>query len=397
MKPGDKLIKYPPERALEDAVYGHGLAPTRLFRILLPIWSVEIQADVTEGEPYALIDRFLERGIAEAGLTSRDDLADFFGLDPVVVERALRFLAAIGHLAEADGALALTGLGVRSLSDGRRYEVTRQDRRKLYFDAFGSRPLIREYYDGDDVTFLPGPSSDDDRFVPMQSFELAGFRQEALANLARDPHRDRYNLPERVDALVTVDRPWLLYLPMYIVRALNSGGRPRYLAYTQVGDTAEPYMTGLCTETPELTATFEAEDAYGRDDGERARNWLTRNGLGTASLRRDGGAWLVTLPAASFGDGAPLKLGKVGSYVILRDGTLLQVRCADQDLRERALVERVDSYLAKHTRPIRDATEAHIARVARQVDLSSADIASVMRLATAHGRSGLAKQLSRLT
>lgn len=396
MKTGERLIKYPPERALEDAVYGHGLAPTRLFRVLLPIWSVEIQADVTEGEPYALIDRFLERGIAEAGLTGRGDLSRFFGLDPVVVDRALRFLSAIGHVAGEDGALALTDLGVRSLRDGRRYEVTRQDRRKLYFDAFGSRPLIRAYYDGDDVTFLPGPSSDDDRFVAMQSFQLGGFRQEALAELARDPHRDQYNLPERVDAPTLVDRPWLVYLPMYIVRAQDPGGRQSHLAYTQVADTAEPYMTGLCAETPELTATFDAEDAYRRDDGARARNWLTRNGLDTAALRRNGGAWQITLPAAAFGDDGPLTLGKVGSYVILRDGTLLQTRCTDQDLRERALIERVYSYLAKHTHPVRDTTEAHIARVAHQLDQPSPDIASVTRLAVAHGRSGLAEQLGRL-
>lgn len=396
MRTGDHLMTYPCERALEDAVYERGFAPTRLFRILLPIWSVEIRADITEGEPYALIDRFLERGIAEAGLTGRDDLSRFFGLDPVVVDRALRFLSAVGHVGGQDGALALTDLGLRSLRDGRRYEVTRQDRRTLYFDAFGSRPLIRAYYNGADVTFLPGPSSADDRFVPMQSFQLGGFREEALTDLTRDPHRDRYNLPERVDAPTLVDRPWLVYLPMYVVRALSSGGRPCYLAYTQVTDTAEPYMTGLCAETPELTATFEAEVADDHHDGERARAWLTGNGLDTDTLRRHGGAWRSTLPAAAFG-GDPLRLSKIGSYVVFRDGTLLQVRCADRDIRERALLERVGGYLAKHTRPARDTAEVHVARVARQLDLSCADLGSVTRLATTHRRFGLATALGSLT
>lgn len=396
MKTGENLIRYIPERALEDALYAQGVTPTRLFRILFPVWSVEIEADVIDGEPYALIDKYLERGIAEAGLTGRDALADFFGLDPVVVDRALRFLSAIGHLTGDDGALALTDLGVRSLREDRRYEVTRRDRRKLYFDAFGSRPLVRDYYDADDVTFLPGPSSPDDRFQPLQSFELRGFRQEALAELARDPHRDKYNLPEPVTAPAQVGEPLMVYLPMYVIRATDPAGRPRHLAYTQVADTMEPYMTELFAQTPELTAWFETENAYGRYDGDRARKWLTGNGLDTATLRQDGGSWHVTLPATAFGDNAPLTLSKAGSYVVLGD-TLLQTRCSDRNLREKALLKRLDDYLANRRNPAREPTESHIARLSRQLDVRTPDLPSAQALATAHGKTALAKQLARLT
>ncbi len=65
-----RLIRYPEERALEDAAFAHGLAPTRIFALLLPVWRVEVKATVTDAEDYALIDRYLERGIASAGLNS---------------------------------------------------------------------------------------------------------------------------------------------------------------------------------------------------------------------------------------------------------------------------------------------------------------------------------------
>lgn len=397
MKTAENLIRYIPERALEDALYAQGVTPTRLFRILFPVWSVEIEADVIDGEPYALIDKYLERGIAEAGLTGRDALADFLGLDRVVVDRALRFLSAIGHLAGADGSLTLTDLGVRSLREDRRYEVTRRDRRKLYFDAFASRPLIREYYDADDVTFLPGPSSADDRFQPLQSFELRGFRPEALAELARNQDRDKYNLPEPVTAPAQVGEAVLVYLPMYVIRATDPNGRPRHLVYTQVADTLEPFMTELCAQTPELTTWFETENAYGRDDGDRIRKWLTANDLDTKTLRQDGGSWQVTLPATAFGDNAPLTLSKAGSYVILRDGSLLQTRCSDRNLREQALLKRLDDYLVNRRNPAREPTESHISRLSRQLDVRTPDIPSAQALATAHGKTALAKQLSRLT
>jgi hypothetical protein len=58
-----------------------------------PVWRVEVKATVTDAEDYALIDRYLERGIASAGLNSVGSLASFLGLDEVVVDRVLRFLS----------------------------------------------------------------------------------------------------------------------------------------------------------------------------------------------------------------------------------------------------------------------------------------------------------------
>jgi hypothetical protein len=50
------LIRYSEPRALEDAAFAHGLAPTHIFALLLPVWRVEVQATITDAEDYALID-----------------------------------------------------------------------------------------------------------------------------------------------------------------------------------------------------------------------------------------------------------------------------------------------------------------------------------------------------
>jgi hypothetical protein len=85
-----------------------------------------VKATVTDAEDYALIDRYLERGIASAGLNSAAALAGFLGLDEVVVDRALRFLAGIGHVAFAGDRVTLTELGKPSVRDEKRYLVTRR-------------------------------------------------------------------------------------------------------------------------------------------------------------------------------------------------------------------------------------------------------------------------------
>ncbi|MFT7841264.1 hypothetical protein Q5530_34450 [Saccharothrix sp. BKS2] len=150
-----KLFPYPELRALEDAAFEHEVVPTRIHSLLLPVWKVTVQATVVVAEDYDLIDRHLSRGIAEAGLTTTAELAAFFSLDPLLVERALRALEAIGHLGTTDGRWWLTEVGLRSVREGRRYEVANEDRRVLYFDGFASRPLTKVCYDPRKVTLLP--------------------------------------------------------------------------------------------------------------------------------------------------------------------------------------------------------------------------------------------------
>ncbi len=399
-----RLIPYPEERALEYVAYVQGLAPTRIFAIMLPISKVEIKATVTEGEPYELIDRYLERGIADAGLDTTADLARFFALDEIIVDRALRFLTTIGHVNKTGGRLALTELGHRSVREQVRYVVTREDRRKLYFDAFGSRPLTRPYYDTRQVTML-SPAElqtvltrrDGPRFHTLHSTHV--FHPEALAKLAGNPERDHYNLPERIDEPKILGTPERVYLPLYLIRAIHQHGRAQYFAYTQADGEADVELSTLCTQTPEIVGLCENEEqaARARDDRTWLTEWLRKRNLNERkAIQLADGTWRVTLPATSFDANGPMSLSKLGSFVVLGND-FFHVWCEDKQVRRRALLERIDSYLNSRTRiDPGDATEL-ISRIAHQLDLGIIDLHTLRRIASKASRPGLAAKLDRIT
>jgi hypothetical protein len=404
MSTNGRLIRYPEERALEDAAFTHGLMPTRIFALLLPIWRVDVRACVTAAEPYALIDRYLELGIGTAGLDSVTGLAGFFGLDDVVVERALRFLAGIGHVTMGGGRVALTELGQRSVRDGKRYLVTRQDRRTMYFDGFGSRPLTHEYYDSRVVTFLTygaAAAAAGAREWPrfMLVYSPFGFRREALASLAGVADRERYNLPEGIDQPESLGEE-VVYLPVYVVRAVSRDHKLRYLAYSQADDQADTELSALCERTAGVTGVLENEELSGSgfsgSGAERAKDWLERQGVdGYSVVRLDSGMVRATLPGRCFGGAGPLSLSKVGSFVML-GGDFFHVWCGDERVRRAALVERVDAYLSSAIWVDRLGAEGLVGRIGRQLDLGEVDLVRLCRIAVQVGRSGLAAHLERL-
>ena len=406
MNPGERLICWPEERVLEDVAYGHQATPTRIFAILLPVWSVTVKATVRDGEPYDLIDRYLERGIAEAALDTSADLASFLGLDEIVTDRALRFLAAIGHVSIHAGQVTLTELGYRSVRDGVRYVVTREDRRTLYFDGFGSRPLTCAYYEPRTVTLLTAAKAAAaaaapgwPRFTVLCSTH--GFRPEALSELARSPDRHRFNLPERIDDPQGIGAPECLFLPAYVVRAIqqrNGAGVVRLFAYTQASDVADLYITGLCERTPEIASALEAEEhSLAPRAHERIKPWLENRIRGEYQLRQlDNGSWQATLPAADFGGSDALPLSKVGSFVVMNHH-ILYLRCEDRQVRHEALLERIDSFLNSRAKPDRDVTGELVAQIARQLELGPIDWPRLRSMAAESGRVSLAAQLDALT
>ena len=396
------LIRYSEPRALEDAAFAHGLAPTHIFALLLPVWRVEVQATITDAEDYALIDRYLERGIASAGLDRVGSLASFLGLDEVVVERALRFLAGIGHVAFAGQRVELTELGQRSVRDGKRYLVTRQDRRTMYFDAFRSRPLTCRYYDSRVVTFCSfdaavraANSREWPRFRLL--FSHTGFRREALAALARLDERELFNLPEGIDAPESLGEE-CVYLPVYVVRGITRDSRTRYLAYSQASNGSDPQLSELCEQTAEIAAVLENEELASTPESAEAqvRDWLDGKGLGTHPLvRLKTGIIGVKLPAGYFEAGGVLRLSQVGSFVMLGD-VFFHLWCDDRDVRRQALLERMDAYFGARRRL--DAIEAQgwLNQVGRQLALGEIGLPAAHLMATRAGLQGLAVQLGQL-
>ncbi|XVV00632.1 hypothetical protein ACQPW3_24745 [Actinosynnema sp. CA-248983] len=391
MSTRSKLFPYPEQRALEDAAFEREVVPTRIHSLLLPVWKVTVQATVVVAEDYDLIDRYLSRGIAEAGLSTTAELAGFFALEPALVDRALRALEAVGHLRITEGRWWLTDIGLRSVREGKRYEVVNEDRRELYFDGFGSRPLPKFCYDPSKVTLLP---PDD---LPTGGgfhslFTRWSFDPAALPALSAHPDRARLNLPERVDDPRPLGPPELGYLPLIVVRGVARSGRHRYLAYSQASGEADPDLGALVESTPDIARSLEHEQraADPKHEEQRAREWIDRNGLADHRVvRLPNGLLRVVLPAAGFGPDGPLPLSQLGSFVVRGNG-FFQPWCEDARVRQRALLSRTRSLLAARSR-----TDVwpRIERVARQLDITGFDRATLRDLAVRWGEEALVAQL----
>jgi hypothetical protein len=143
----DTPAHVPIRRVLEKVTALPGIEPLRIFPLLLPMWAVHIRSVVKETQPYEIFDRYLSRAIGRAGLRDVPSLAAFFAVEPALVERALRFLDALGHLHRDGGVLSLTPIGMASVADGQRY-VFKEDRQVLYFDGFTGTPLPKSHYEG---------------------------------------------------------------------------------------------------------------------------------------------------------------------------------------------------------------------------------------------------------
>jgi hypothetical protein len=278
-------------------------------------------------------------------------VAEFLCLDPVVIDRAARFLTAIGHLIRSGDRLAMTELGYRSLAANHRYEISARDRRKLYFAGFSSAPLPRAYYDSSTVTLLDMAGREDlrrRRWSPtFRALPCYLFDTGAIGRLAADPNRDYFNLPAGVDQLNMIGEASIVWLPLHVVRAVDSGRRVRYLPYSQAGTTVNDELTPSILASP-VPALFETEVEYGRTEKAESEVlvWPLKRGFtGVTPTRTEHGTWEVSLPASAFGSGKnQLPLSKLGSWEVL-DGGLLRLWCLDEGARRRALVQRINDYL----------------------------------------------------
>ncbi|MFI2031294.1 hypothetical protein [Streptomyces buecherae] len=394
-----RLMNFPEERALEDAAFGQGIVPTRLYGLLLPVWQVEIRADITEGEDFFLIDRFLERGLRHGALHTVEELAAFFALDRALVAQAVRALTAIGHLRESGGRLSLTDLGRRSVDDDIRYVVTHQDRRRLYFEALTCAPLTRAHYDEDVVTLLSGDelaaATRNDRYPRFTPLPVhRGFDPDALSRLTALKDRARFNLPVALDNLKSHQEN-VVYLPVYLVR-----GHDELRVYGQAGAgiAHDPELSELCARTPELMSALDNEELDDKAD-ERvlrsARSWLDKQGFDTVAPEQDDdGTWSVALPAAAFGPNG-LPDSRIGTYR-MAGSRFYRVWCPATTPRKRALLNRLDQRLGSRRQITRQEAEEVVARLARQLRLEVPDLSRLRKGAEKSGLSGLEVQLARL-
>ncbi|MFC4071161.1 hypothetical protein [Actinoplanes subglobosus] len=212
-----------------------GVRPRRFVPLLLPMWAVDVVATVRESHSYDVFDRYLARALAEAGLSGVGDLAGFFGVEPVLVERTARFLEGLGHVRRTPSGLALTDLGRRSVTDGRRYRLSRGRRLTLRFDGGAGEPV--PFVHATHAVWLPAPAltlPDGTVFTALTaSRRLSPDAVDRL--LARADVADFTGLAVPVEVEAPAPRP--VWLPVYLVECEDDP-----LVFGWAVDGPDPYL-----------------------------------------------------------------------------------------------------------------------------------------------------------
>ncbi|MFJ5774332.1 hypothetical protein [Streptomyces sp. NPDC093094] len=386
-------LGFRPAGALEHAAFVLGAAPLSVHTVMFPVWCVQVRATVTEAQPYQLIDRYLIRGIAEAGLTGSAELASFLALDPALVRQALAFLRAVRHVEGEDGSLALTALGERSLRDGTMYTVGLDDRRVLRFDGCSSGPLTRAYYDRAGAG-LAAAAQEGRTSMPLLCPEP--FRDEAVAELDGLADRERYNLPAAVELREVVGRD-VEYLPACVVRTARPYDGARHLVFPRPLRGEPDLGLGHALETsPSCTSALtEAHRGALSAFEEEAGRWLSTRGLAHHQPRRgDGGPYRVGLAEDAFRGADSRARRPLGSLVVLPSGGFFQMWCEDVRARRREVLRRLGIHLGVPRAP--EAVRARLALLGAQLDPGPLDDDALYAVAAEEGDRALADRLRRI-
>jgi hypothetical protein len=372
----------PIQRILERVTALPRVQPLRIFPILLPMWGVEIKTVILDAQPYEVFDQYLARAIARGGVDEPGRLAAFFGVDLALVERALGFLEAIGHVRRDGGRLEMTDLGHRSVAAGCRY-VIKEDRQRLYFDGFTSSPLTSEHYAGAEWLDEPGLRLGGTQFCPVNT--LSWFRAEALRDLESRADRERFNLPGSLRSVELVEsgRAWL---PAYVVECLSE-----LLVFVKAIDGPDPYLADLVK--PYLRGVLAAEHRV--DDLEVARKWLAGRGFAEVPVRRLPNRVLrASLPAAAFGP--QVRWAQLGSFETHRQA-FFQLWCEDETARRRALLFRAAAIISSGRVRRREEVDQWLGDLAGQLAVPTPKWEDLRAHADSEGDEALGGRLDDLT
>jgi hypothetical protein len=378
-------IPYPVDRALDSIADQPGIRPVRVHRIAFPLHVAEVSATVAAREPFDLLDRYVGLAIAECEFRSVAQISGYLGITPDVVDRVLRFLAEIGHVTGADGALALTEFGLRAARDETRY-TPKEERLKLYFDGVRCSPLPSRLY-GRGVRAL-----DREAAVGQHRFRLlnhaTGFSADAVTALAARPDRAGCNLPDEHEDLRLLG-VGEAFLPCYFIRAIGNSGYQSLVFTAADPTTGDPYLEEIFRSWAALDQAMHTED--NSQTGLRAElsKWLNDRNMSFTQLSLAGETVpRLVLPASHFpAADAPVKargefpLRQLGSYQTPHS-FVLQLWCQDTEVRREAALQRALEYADSPRRNDDDVTaflKQASARLATDSELTVADLRAYAR------------------
>lgn len=248
---------YSYQKALDETL-SLGALPRRLFKVFYPIRVIDVYGRQRIPTDMEEIQRYIERAIHDAGLSTSEELQAFLGLDGQFVNKFLLFLSQIGHLANTNNKLSLTLLGLDSLEADISYQEY-ETSFMLYFDAFGNQPLSQEHFRVK-VQEEIGESKGYWIFPPI----FHNWDPTAMTRLQQRSDRSRFGLLDEVVTIMSSREDRIVYMPVYIVERVIDVPADSTLPIYLVFSTVKGYRD------------FELEKALNGDA--IALNWLKNSG-----------------------------------------------------------------------------------------------------------------------
>jgi hypothetical protein len=378
-----------------EALFGEGnLYPRRLFTVMFPLHQVSVRGYERRAEDYEELEWFFMRAIGHAHIDKVTALREFYGLDEKLVRYIVDVLKAIGHLSEAaDGCLTLTSLGQESLADERRYE-NYESHQVLYFDGFICYPLPGTHYALD--FFTPSDLTEEDKAL----YSFRSWQREVLDELAKNPEKAKYNVPDEIRSFSDPLHVGLAYLPMHIAEAILHPQGQTLRVFTNIRGHRDKFFEILFEHDPQILTPLL--------DDRRSPQEVIRRGLeegrglvkGSYHLETTPtGDWRVKVPRSWLtrqrSDGA-LYLIDLGEYLLAAD-YCVRVWSDNVDLRyEAGCLKALNKleYLRGNLSPAR--VWLYVENIFTQLEVPVAEVSSLLNMAQERSMSRALDRLENL-
>lgn len=396
-----------PSRIVETVQKQADVVPIQQFKVLFPIWEVQITGNQRESQDYGLLERFIERGIGQGGLHSAKDLEKFFKIPEHMLGKTLAYLRSVNHLADGpNGTLHLTPLGQDSLRDEVFYRSL-ETHRTFYLEGYHSHPLLREHYD---LTFLTEADSwrSKERFHRLFSENDQRLCQEQIFWLEKQPERaTKYNLPDEIK-ISSVDTVSRAYFPISIVEARQyaPGNKKRqmqfttrYLVLSHIQGWHDTFFEDIVNREPTIANQLREQATRPPVNIEqKLASWIERRELNARLEQAENGIWQVLIDARAFKETKPrVRLNDLGNFTLEQD-YFLQIWCHDEDIRRKAVLEQTltaaEKYINDRRRVFKTEIMRMLERNARALQIEGCDWAQFEEYVEKQKRSEVLEEIA---
>jgi hypothetical protein len=392
-----KSLLYSYHKAL-DQVQELGFVPLRLFRVLYPVWRVQVDGRQRIATDFDELEWYMARGLEEADFHSVSELASFFGVEIDFVQHLINFLRGIGHVVGDDDHLSLTDLGKASIRDRVRYEDQRTST-ELYFDALGNIPLTPEHYKIPLIEALPEKT----HYQAFYHFDHI-WNPNTLDPLVKTPDKKRFNLPDEITDTQVIDRK-PAYLPAYLIEAQEkskSHSSPKLLVFSQVRGLHDTVLEDAVNQNLIVYRALKtrtdsrsgAVSRYFEKIGLKKDSWfLNENGPWGAQVELDMQVFLPEPEKLDEEENIGLAVRSVGRYILIYDWCIWVV-CDDVNIRKQAAMEQLAEWLQGiNVKPSPQEINQKFASLCQRLDLQRLPLDAVLELAR---RKGFARAAERI-